>query len=357
MRAICGKVNNLWKHTSECSNTTESVQQWAKAEIRSREFVAANKENTRLGLPMHTVPLSSPALKSSSSHQLSRTPSMVIQSLPPPESVVPPQIRISPLIIEQPLTPAPVLLEPAVMQTQSEVFYGETQPVAPWPNSYQAEFAADLCRLMLVCNVAWWAVDQPYWRRFFEKWMPSALLPGSKLLSGRILDEEAAKVVEGMKSKVKDRFATGQCNGWKNIVKSSIVASTINVEHVPYLLNTFDISGKPKTAENLLEIVSSEIKYSMDVLRVKIVAWLSDAGGDSAKMRRLLVCKMPHIIVIDCWSHQVNLIVGDIFKIKGIFAKIIDDALEVVKWFNNASSFQSSLDGHHTIFVFAGCLS
>ncbi|KAG1723863.1 hypothetical protein EDB19DRAFT_1645013, partial [Suillus lakei] len=34
---------------------------------------------------------------------------------------------------------------------------------------------------------------------------------------------------------------------------------------------------------------------------------------------------------------QVNLVVGDIFKIKGLFSKIIDDALEVVKWFNNHS--------------------
>ncbi|KIK75534.1 hypothetical protein PAXRUDRAFT_172564, partial [Paxillus rubicundulus Ve08.2h10] len=63
----------------------------------------------------------------------------------------------------------------------------------------------------------------------------------------------------------------------------------------------------------------------------------TDVGGDSAKMRRLLVQKFPHLTVVDCWAHQVNLIVGDIFKLKGVFAKIIDDALEVVKWFNNHS--------------------
>ncbi|KIK78817.1 hypothetical protein PAXRUDRAFT_162969 [Paxillus rubicundulus Ve08.2h10] len=131
-------------------------------------------------------------------------------------------------------------------------------------------------------------------------------MPGSKQLSGRILDEEAEKVIEGMKPKVKNRFATGQCDGWKNIVKSSIVASMINVEHVPYLLNTCDISDKPETAENLLEIVLGEIKYATEVLKVKIVAWCTDAGGDSVKMRQLLVRKFPHLIVVDCWAHQVN---------------------------------------------------
>lgn len=34
---------------------------------------------------------------------------------------------------------------------------------------------------------------------------------------------------------------------------------------------------------------------------------------------------------------QINLIVGDIFKLKGFFIAIIDDALEVVKWFNSHS--------------------
>jgi len=33
----------------------------------------------------------------------------------------------------------------------------------------------------------------------------------------------------------------------------------------------------------------------------------------------------------------VNLIVGDIFKVKGAFIEIIDEALEVIKWFNNHS--------------------
>lgn len=36
-------------------------------------------------------------------------------------------------------------------------------------------------------------------------------------------------------------------------------------------------------------------------------------------------------------SRQINLVVGDIFKAKGVFVEIIDDAVEVIKWFNNHS--------------------
>jgi len=142
---------------------------------------------------------------------------------PPIDTLAAPSPLPSPLANVSSL-PAPGLLD--------GTFYGDsTIPVVPWPSSRQAEFAADLCRLMLVSNVAWWAVDQPYWRAFFAKWIPQCLMPGSRQLSGRILDEEAGHVVEGVKMKVHGRYATGQCDGWKNINKTSIVASMINVEY------------------------------------------------------------------------------------------------------------------------------
>ncbi|KAG5640226.1 hypothetical protein DXG03_009768, partial [Asterophora parasitica] len=105
----------------------------------------------------------------------------------------------------------------------------------------------------------------------------------------------------------------------------------------PYLLNIADISAVHKTAENLLKIVLDEIKYVTEVLQVIIVAWCTDASSKSLKMQWLLWVQMPWIITLDCWCHQINLIVGNIFKVKGIFVKCIEDAIKVIKWFNNHS--------------------
>lgn len=212
--AVCGKINTLWKHTSECPNAPEAKRQWAREELHFRELAAANKENARLRNQDSRGPIPAPLL-----------PPIVPSSAPPPQ---PPSIGND----TQSLTG---------VQMQDggvgDVFYGVsysngvTGPPEPWKPEVQAEFAADLCRLLLVCNVAWWAVDQPFWRFFFGKWLPQCLMPGSKQLSGRILDEEAVKVIELMKSEVSNKFATGQCDGWKNVNKSSIIASTINVEY------------------------------------------------------------------------------------------------------------------------------
>ena len=71
-------------------------------------------------------------------------------------------------------------------------------------------------------------------------------------------------------------------------------------------MNILDISALPKTAEVLLEHVLKEITYITEELRVLLVAWCTDASGESRKMRRLLRERLTWIITVDCWSHQVR---------------------------------------------------
>jgi hypothetical protein len=46
---------------------------------------------------------------------------------------------------------------------------------------------------------------------------------------------------------------------------------------------------------------------------------------------------MPWLIIIPCWAHQINLVVGDFLSLKIDLLKCVSKALEVVKWFNNHS--------------------
>ncbi|KAI0729818.1 hypothetical protein C8Q72DRAFT_777221 [Fomitopsis betulina] len=185
----------------------------------------------------------------------------------------------------------------------------------PWDNTRQHKFASDLCCLLIACNIVFNAVEmmsemvevQHYWHYFFEKWVPGSLLPGQYTLAGHILDEEADKVLNRMKAHVKGRFAMGQCNGWKNIAKTSLVTSMLNVEYKPYILGAVDISARQKNAKNLLEIVTNEIKYCQDVLGVVLVVWCTDSSGESLKMHHLLHDWFPWIVVVVCWAHQVGL--------------------------------------------------
>lgn len=103
------------------------------------------------------------------------------------------------------------------------------------------------------------------------------------------------------------------------------------------MLGLADISSKPKNAETLLDIVLIEIQYCLTVLGIILVAWCTDASGESLKMRRLLRAKYPWIVTLDCKYKQINLVVGDYFKLKTRFINVVNNALEVVKWFNSHS--------------------
>lgn len=67
------------------------------------------------------------------------------------------------------------------------------------------------------------------------------------------------------------------------------------------------MGAERKTADNLLKLVLDEIKYAQNELKVEIVAWCSDAGGDSRAMRERLYRLKPWLVSIDCWGHQVRI--------------------------------------------------
>jgi hypothetical protein len=54
-------------------------------------------------------------------------------------------------------------------------------------------------------------------------------------------------------------------------------------------------------------------------------------------MRRLLGAKYRWMIMLLCWAHQMNLVIGDFLSLKADFRRIIALALDIVKWFNNHS--------------------
>ncbi|KIM58793.1 hypothetical protein SCLCIDRAFT_39747, partial [Scleroderma citrinum Foug A] len=103
-------------------------------------------------------------------------------------------------------------------------------------------------------------------------------------LSGPILDKQVTRIISKTWLHTTGRFATGQCNRWKNIAKASVVTSMIIVDFEVLLLHTHNISAEAKTARNLLQHVMEDIKYAEKEYEVTIAAWCTDAAGDAKKM-------------------------------------------------------------------------
>ena len=81
----------------------------------------------------------------------------------------------------------------------------------------------------------------------------------------------------------------------------------------------------------------------------QLIAWCTDDGPDGKKMRRLLQALFAWLIVILCWAHQINLVVGDFLAIRRSVMDDINHALEVIKWFNNHSTALALLQTEQTL--------
>jgi hypothetical protein len=110
---------------------------------------------------------------------------------------------------------------------------GSSSPVTrPWNQLQQQEFGEDFCKLLVAIRSAWNIANNPQMRLFIDnlKWIPGAIVPDRRTLSGPILDREAGKVEEKLKLKLKGRNATFQTDGWKNKAKQAIVATMVSVD-------------------------------------------------------------------------------------------------------------------------------
>ena len=97
--------------------------------------------------------------------------------------------------------------------------------------SRQAEFDVDMCKLFVSGGISWNVASNPQTQLFFEKWIPDVKVPDRRIMSGRVLNGEVDKANVKIKEKVRGKVATGQCDGWTNIARTSVVTSMMTVEH------------------------------------------------------------------------------------------------------------------------------
>jgi hypothetical protein len=95
------------------------------------------------------------------------------------------------------------------------------------------------------------------------------------------------------------------------------------------------MTGRPKTGDELFEVVKGDIKYAEETYGVEIIAICTDDGPDGKKMRRLTREQTPWIAAFECWGHQAHLITGNYLSVKASWMDAAKLAIEVIKFFNH----------------------
>jgi hypothetical protein len=102
----------------------------------------------------------------------------------------------------------------------------------------------------------------------------------------------------------------------------------------PYLMETHDMAGRSKTGDEMFDLMKVDKEMIEGKYDCEVIAWCTDEGPDSKKGKRLLGEAFLWMIILVCWAHQINLIVGDLLGLDHKLIKVIEMALEIIKWFN-----------------------
>jgi hypothetical protein len=101
-------------------------------------------------------------------------------------------------------------------------------------------------------------------------------------------------------------------------------------------METHDVAGKPKTGDTMFELMAADKEMIETKYNTQVIAWCADEGPDTKKGKRLLGEAFTWMIILVCWAHQINLVVGDLLRLNHE-VDVIEEALEIIKWFNNHS--------------------
>ncbi|CDO76574.1 hypothetical protein BN946_scf184831.g10 [Trametes cinnabarina] len=106
----------------------------------------------------------------------------------------------------------------------------------------------------------------------------------------------------------------------------------MNAKREVHTVRVIDTSHERKTAPNFLKHIEDTLKMLGQDWNIIVVAFTSDASGESRAARIALLEKYPWLIVLDCYAHQVNLVIGDYLGSGSRILAIADDAEELISW-------------------------
>lgn len=164
-----------------------------------------------------------------------------------------PALRYSPVIPQEYYrrSPSSQLLSPLADITTTSLSGSNTDSPAPKRPHYSAslgenellysppheqiqrqqEFNQDIVRLLCSCELSFYLLERPQFRHFVTKWIPNVQLPDRRTASESLLDKECDRIVSRTKERVEGKLASYQCDGWKNVAKTSVVSSMILVDN------------------------------------------------------------------------------------------------------------------------------
>jgi hypothetical protein len=97
------------------------------------------------------------------------------------------------------------------------------------------------------------------------------------------------------------------------------------------------MTKEPKTGDQMFKLMKADKTLMEEKYKITVGGWCADKGLDTKKGKRLMSEAFCWMVIIVCWAHQMNLIMGDLLGVKHKLIEVIKTVLKIITWFNGHS--------------------
>lgn len=183
-------------------------------------------------------------------------------------------------------------------------------------NALKEKIDAALARAVYMSNCPFNLLDNDYWQHALNLLRPSYIPPSAYKIGTPLLNAEYSSVMEASKNQVKSAPCLGlMTDGWTNITGDNLINFVISTPD-PVFIKTV----APGINRETSEFISTEVVKIIDDLvsdgvdEKKFFVLITDNASNMRAMWVKITEKYPHIVVIGCCAHTLNLLLTDIIK-------------------------------------------
>ncbi|RHZ45780.1 hypothetical protein Glove_650g3 [Diversispora epigaea] len=322
LKAIVDKTDRILSHFRNCSNFDEAYNQEEKKII----FSLASKKKINLGTIRFFLLVNNSSNNNNQPAKIQRNTSFSSQA-----SSSSAQASLFSAQASSSSTQALSLLN-----------YGPLDNfiIRPFSSIDRKKFNLLILRVTISCGFALSWVNNPEVIELFKFLNPLIKLPDRKILSDKILHEAVTDLNNTMIEKLEsDRIGiTLSFDGWINVHEQELMGTIImSSDGQPYVWKAMDISGERHKTDDVIA-KTEEMITDIRELNLTILAIVTDSAPAYNAARLRLRNQHCELVFLPCYAHQVNLCVGEIFKVLSEFKTTSSYALKIAAYFKNANN-------------------
>jgi len=121
----------------------------------------------------------------------------------------------------------------------------------PWPKNRQEAQERQMLRTFISNGWAFLGANNPEFCKFVDGFQSGFKYPNRNKLSGPLLSAEFKTTQDGLTKLQKGAYATGQCDGWKDITRNHLIAFMVSASDTVWIIHLVHLLARLPIPENL----------------------------------------------------------------------------------------------------------